>query len=31
MTAVHPLSEAPAALATVENGHASGKVIIRVA
>jgi NADPH2:quinone reductase len=30
ITAVHPLSDAPAALATVENGHASGKVIIKV-
>lgn len=26
ITAVHPLSDAPAALATVENGHTSGKV-----
>ncbi|WP_432089532.1 NADP-dependent oxidoreductase [Streptomyces sp. bgisy095] len=31
ITAVHPLSEAPAALAAVENGHAAGKVVIRVA
>ncbi|GAA2466858.1 NADP-dependent oxidoreductase [Winogradskya humida] len=31
ITAVHPLSDAPAALATVENGHAPGKVIIKVA
>ncbi|MEU6212793.1 zinc-binding dehydrogenase [Streptomyces sp. NPDC047023] len=31
ITAVHPLSEAPAALATVENGHASGKVVVKVA
>ncbi|MER7824862.1 NADP-dependent oxidoreductase [Streptomyces sp. NPDC096097] len=31
ITAVHPLSDAPAALATVENGHASGKVVIKVA
>ncbi|MBP2327820.1 NADPH:quinone reductase-like Zn-dependent oxidoreductase [Kibdelosporangium banguiense] len=31
ITAVHPLSDAPAALATVENGHTSGKVIIKVA
>ncbi|WP_024874682.1 NADP-dependent oxidoreductase [Saccharomonospora piscinae] len=30
ITAVHPLSDAPAALATVENGHASGKVVITV-
>src|SRR6476469_304254 len=30
ITAVHPLSDAPAALATVENGHASGKVVIQV-
>jgi NADPH:quinone reductase-like Zn-dependent oxidoreductase len=30
ITAVHPLSDAPAALATVENGHAPGKVIIKV-
>jgi NADPH2:quinone reductase len=30
ITAVHPLSDAPAALATVEDGHASGKVIIKV-
>ncbi|MGA5313635.1 NADP-dependent oxidoreductase [Streptomyces pseudogriseolus] len=31
ITAVHPLSDAPAALATVEGGHASGKVVIKVA
>lgn len=31
ITAVHPLSDAPAALATVESGHASGKVVIKVA
>ncbi|MFD3874750.1 NADP-dependent oxidoreductase [Streptomyces sp. NPDC058623] len=31
ITAVHPLSDAPAALAAVENGHASGKVVIKVA
>lgn len=31
VTAVHPLSDAPAALATVEDGHASGKVVIKVA
>ncbi|GAA2698060.1 NADP-dependent oxidoreductase [Actinoplanes palleronii] len=30
ITAVHPLSDAPAALAAVENGHTSGKVIIKV-
>ncbi|MFC9659405.1 NADP-dependent oxidoreductase [Nocardia sp. NPDC127606] len=30
ITAVHPLSDAPAALATVENGHTSGKVVIKV-
>ncbi|MDI5978193.1 quinone oxidoreductase family protein [Amycolatopsis magusensis] len=30
ITAIHPLSDAPAALATVENGHTSGKVIIKV-
>ncbi|MER8187272.1 NADP-dependent oxidoreductase [Kitasatospora sp. NPDC094015] len=30
ITAVHPLSDAPAALAAVENGHASGKVVIKV-
>ncbi|MFJ1766911.1 NADP-dependent oxidoreductase [Amycolatopsis sp. NPDC088138] len=28
--AVHPLSDAPAALAAVENGHAAGKVVIKV-
>ncbi|WP_276143830.1 zinc-binding dehydrogenase [Sciscionella marina] len=28
ITAVHPPSAAAAALATVENGHASGKVVI---
>ncbi|WP_333772573.1 NADP-dependent oxidoreductase [Streptomyces sp. IBSBF 3136] len=31
ITAVHPLSDAPAALATVETGHTSGKVVIKVA
>ena len=31
ITAVHPLSDAPVALATVENGHTSGKVVIKVA
>ncbi|WP_333738695.1 NADP-dependent oxidoreductase [Streptomyces sp. IBSBF 2806] len=31
ITAVHPLSDAPAALATVEDGHAAGKVVIEVA
>ncbi|WP_194924216.1 NADP-dependent oxidoreductase [Catenulispora pinisilvae] len=31
ITAVHPLSDAPAALATVESGHAAGKVVINVA
>lgn len=31
ITAIHPLSDAPAALAAVENGHASGKVVIKVA
>lgn len=31
ITATHPLSDAPAALATVENGHTSGKVVIEVA
>ncbi|MCT2585580.1 NADP-dependent oxidoreductase [Actinophytocola gossypii] len=31
ITSVHPLADAPAALATVENGHASGKVVIKVA
>jgi NADPH2:quinone reductase len=31
ITAVHSLSDAPAALATVENGHAAGKVVIKVA
>lgn len=30
ITAVHPLSDAPAALATVENGHAAGKVVVKV-
>ena len=30
ITAIHPLSDAPAALATVENGHAAGKVVIKV-
>ncbi|SHM26073.1 NADP-dependent oxidoreductase [Actinacidiphila paucisporea] len=31
ITAVHPLSDAPSALATVENGHAAGKVVVKVA
>ncbi|WP_121828624.1 NADP-dependent oxidoreductase [Streptomyces sp. S1] len=31
ITAVHPLSDAPVALATVEDGHASGKVVIKTA
>ncbi|WP_433605448.1 NADP-dependent oxidoreductase [Dactylosporangium sp. CA-139114] len=31
ITAVHPLADAPAALATVEHGHTSGKVVIKVA
>ncbi|MGW6117558.1 NADP-dependent oxidoreductase [Nocardia sp. NPDC055165] len=30
ITAVHPLADAPAALAAVENGHTSGKVVIKV-
>lgn len=30
ISAIHPLSDAPAALATVENGHACGKVVIKV-
>jgi NADPH:quinone reductase-like Zn-dependent oxidoreductase len=30
VSAVHSLSGAPAALAAVENGHASGKVVIEV-
>ena len=30
ITAVHPLADAPAALATVESGHPSGKVVINV-
>ncbi|MGW5739858.1 quinone oxidoreductase family protein [Amycolatopsis sp. NPDC003861] len=30
ITAVHPLSDAPAALAAVEDGHAAGKVVIKV-
>ncbi|MGW3961548.1 quinone oxidoreductase family protein [Amycolatopsis sp. NPDC005003] len=30
ITAIHPLSDAPAALATVEAGHAAGKVVIKV-
>ncbi|MFB7037455.1 NADP-dependent oxidoreductase [Streptomyces sp. NPDC056294] len=30
ITAVHPLSEAPAALAAVENGHTAGKVVIKM-
>ena len=29
ITAIHPLSDAPAALATVENGHTPGKVVIK--
>lgn len=31
ITAVYPLADAPAALATVESGHTSGKVVIKVA
>jgi NADPH:quinone reductase-like Zn-dependent oxidoreductase len=31
ITAVHPLSDAPAALAIVETGHSAGKVVIKVA
>jgi NADPH:quinone reductase-like Zn-dependent oxidoreductase len=31
ITASHPLSDAPAALATVESGHTAGKVVIKVA
>ncbi|WP_272263104.1 NADP-dependent oxidoreductase [Streptomyces xanthophaeus] len=31
ITAVHPLSDALAALASVENGHAAGKAVIKVA
>jgi NADPH:quinone reductase len=31
ITAIHPLSDAPTALATVENGHSAGKVVIKVA
>lgn len=31
ITAVHPFSDALAALATVENGHTAGKVVIKVA
>ncbi|MGI5217066.1 quinone oxidoreductase family protein [Nocardia sp. CA-290969] len=31
ISAVHSLSDAPAALATVENGHTAGKVVIEVA
>ncbi|WP_033342686.1 NADP-dependent oxidoreductase [Catenuloplanes japonicus] len=30
ITAVHPLADAPAALAAVENGHPTGKVVITV-
>ncbi|OLR94889.1 NADPH:quinone reductase [Actinokineospora bangkokensis] len=30
ITAVHPLADAPIALAAVESGHASGKVVIEV-
>ncbi|WP_433654706.1 zinc-binding dehydrogenase [Nocardia sp. CA-128927] len=31
ITAVYPLADAPAALATVESGHTAGKVVIKVA
>jgi NADPH:quinone reductase-like Zn-dependent oxidoreductase len=31
ITAIHPLSDAPAALAAVESGHTAGKVVIKVA
>ncbi|MFG2512582.1 NADP-dependent oxidoreductase [Streptomyces sp. NPDC048584] len=31
ITAIHPLSDAPAALATVENGHTTGKTVIKTA
>ncbi|MFE9581001.1 NADP-dependent oxidoreductase [Nocardia sp. NPDC006044] len=31
ISAIYPLADAPAALAIVENGHSSGKVIIQVA
>ncbi|MEV4350429.1 NADP-dependent oxidoreductase [Actinoplanes sp. NPDC049596] len=31
ITAVHPLADAPAALAAVESGHISGKAVIKVA
>ncbi|KAA8882086.1 NADP-dependent oxidoreductase [Nocardia colli] len=31
ITAIYPLADAPTALATVENGHSSGKVVIKVA
>ncbi|MEV6825111.1 NADP-dependent oxidoreductase [Amycolatopsis sp. NPDC051102] len=30
ITAIHPLSDAPAAVAAVEHGHTSGKVVIKV-
>ncbi|WP_249644201.1 hypothetical protein [Nocardia sputi] len=30
ITAVHPFSDAPAALAAVENGRISGKIVIKV-
>ncbi|WP_290054667.1 NADP-dependent oxidoreductase [Amycolatopsis solani] len=30
ISAVHPLSDAPAALAAVEDGHAAGKVVVEV-
>ncbi|GAB3572256.1 NADP-dependent oxidoreductase [Amycolatopsis endophytica] len=30
ITAVYPLAEAPAALAAVENGHAPGKIVLKV-
>ncbi|SNQ48171.1 NADPH:quinone reductase [Frankia canadensis] len=30
ITAVHPLSDAPAALSAVENGHSAGKVVIKI-
>jgi NADPH:quinone reductase-like Zn-dependent oxidoreductase len=30
ITAVHPLSDAPAALAAVENGHPAGKIVLKV-
>ncbi|MEV7630569.1 zinc-binding dehydrogenase [Actinoplanes sp. NPDC089786] len=31
ITAIHPLADAPAALAAIENGHISGKAVIKVA